>query len=227
VPRPISERLVRGCPRSKAFKPAGIPLRELDTVTITLDELEAVRLADLEGLYQEAAAVQMGVSRQTFGRIIETARLKIADVLVNGKALEIDGGIVQMTDGTMNEYRIAVPAKDGQVDQHFGACRVFMIFDVKNGVITKEESFPAPEGAGCKSQAASVLAQAGVRVMLAGGMGEGAVRVMASFGITPIRGVSGPARAAAEAYAAGRVKDSGAVCDHNHENGGGCGHHHD
>ena len=227
MPRPISERRVRGCPRARAFKPAGIPFRELRTVTITLDELEAVRLADLEGLYQEAAAASMGVSRQTFGRIVEAAHKKIADALVNGKALEIDGGIVQMTQTNTDEYRIAVPDKDGQVDPHFGACRSFRVFDVKGGTVVKEEEFPAPEGAGCKSQAASVLAKAGVRVMIAGGMGEGAARVMASFGIVPVRGVSGPSKAAAEAYAAGRLTDSGDVCAHDHENGGGCGHHHD
>lgn len=224
MPRPISERLVRGSPRSRAFKPAGTPLRDLVTVTITLDELESVRLADLEGLYQEAAAASMGVSRQTFGRIVEAARRKIADALVNGKALEIDGGIIQMTQTDKNEYRIAVPTRDGEVDPHFGSCRGFTLFDVKGGSISKEEFFPAPEGAGCKSSAASSLAKAGVRVMLAGGMGEGAVRVMASFGITPVRGVAGPVRAAAEAYAAGRLSDNGVVCDHDHE-GHDCSNH--
>lgn len=224
MPRPVSERRVRGWPRSRAFKPAGIPLWELETVTLTLDELESVRLADLEGFYQEAAAARMGVSRQTFGRIVETARRKIADALVNGKALEIDGGIVQMAKTDMNEYRIAVPTRDGMVDPHFGSCRGFTLFDVKDGAVVKEEFFPAPEGAGCKSAAASTLAKAGVRVMLAGGMGEGAVRVMASFGITPVRGVSGPVRSAAEAWAAGKLSDSGEVCSHDHE-GHDCSHH--
>lgn len=63
---------------------------------MTVDEFEAVRLADLEGLYQENAAQRMGVSRQTFGRIVESAHLKIADALANAKALEIKGGQVEM-----------------------------------------------------------------------------------------------------------------------------------
>lgn len=66
----------------------------LDEVVITLDELESVRLADFEGLYQERAAELMGVSRPTFGRIVESARRKIADALVHGKVLRIAGGPV-------------------------------------------------------------------------------------------------------------------------------------
>jgi predicted DNA-binding protein (UPF0251 family) len=67
----------------------------LEEVNLALDELEAVRLADLEGLYQEDAAKKMNISRQTFGNIINSAHKKIADVLLNAKALKIAGGIVK------------------------------------------------------------------------------------------------------------------------------------
>jgi predicted DNA-binding protein (UPF0251 family) len=77
------------------FKPAGIPLSSLDEVEMTLDEFEAMRLADLSGMYQEKAAEEMGVSRPTFSRIIDSARQKVADALVHGKALHIVGGTVQ------------------------------------------------------------------------------------------------------------------------------------
>jgi uncharacterized protein len=63
-------------------------------VLLSLDEYEAIRLADLEGLYQEQAAARMNVSRQTFGRIVEAAHRKVADVLVHGKTLRIEGGTV-------------------------------------------------------------------------------------------------------------------------------------
>ena len=76
------------------FKPAGIPARDLEAIVLALDEMEAVRLADLEGLYQEEAAERMGVSRPTFGRIVESGRRKIADAIVRGKALVIEGGPV-------------------------------------------------------------------------------------------------------------------------------------
>jgi predicted DNA-binding protein (UPF0251 family) len=70
----------------------------LEEVNLTLDELEAVRLADLQGLYQEEAAKSMNISRQTFGNIIGSAHKKIADSLLNGKALRISGGRVKRTD---------------------------------------------------------------------------------------------------------------------------------
>jgi predicted DNA-binding protein (UPF0251 family) len=76
------------------FKPAGIPARELEEIAMTLDEFEAVRLADLEGLYQELAAERMGVSRSTFSRIVESAHRKIAGAIVHGKALRIEEGSV-------------------------------------------------------------------------------------------------------------------------------------
>jgi predicted DNA-binding protein (UPF0251 family) len=74
-------------------------LRELEEVVLALDELEALRLADREGQYHQAAARRMKVSRATFGRILETARHKVADALLRGKALRIDGGPVQRDPG--------------------------------------------------------------------------------------------------------------------------------
>jgi uncharacterized protein len=88
--RPKKERCVGCSPNSSYFKPKGIPIFELEEVTLTIDEVEAVRLADLEGQYHEDAASEMNVSRATFGRIIKTARRKIADALIQGKALRIE-----------------------------------------------------------------------------------------------------------------------------------------
>ena len=83
-------------PQANYYKPRGIPLSALQHISLTYDELEAIRLADFEGLYQEKAAEKMNISRQTFGRIIESAHKKIADALVNGKALSIEGGIIEL-----------------------------------------------------------------------------------------------------------------------------------
>jgi predicted DNA-binding protein (UPF0251 family) len=83
-------------PHSDYFKPRGIPLSVLEEVVLAVDEFEAIRLADLEGLYQEQAAKKMNVSRQTFGRIIESAHKKVAEALVQGKALRIEGGEFEM-----------------------------------------------------------------------------------------------------------------------------------
>ncbi len=95
MPRPLKCRRVQGHPRAGCFKPAGIPGCELEEIVLTIDELEAVRLADFEGLYQEAAAEQLGVSRQTFGNILKAAHAKVADCLVNAKKLKIEGGVVE------------------------------------------------------------------------------------------------------------------------------------
>ena len=80
------------------FKPAGVPASQLIEIVLEIDELEAVRLADLEGLYQEDAAQQMNVSRQTFGRIVSSARKKVAQALVQGMSLRIEGGEIEMAE---------------------------------------------------------------------------------------------------------------------------------
>lgn len=88
-----------GCePGSCRFIPEGIPLHNLEEVIITLDEFEALRLSDYEGLYQEQCAESMNISRQTFGRIIISARKKIANALIYGKSLRIEGGIVSLEE---------------------------------------------------------------------------------------------------------------------------------
>jgi len=78
------------------FKPAGVPMSELEESVLTVDEFEAVRLKDLLGLEQEAAAQKMNISQPTFHRLVVSARKKIADAIVNGKAIKIFGGNVKM-----------------------------------------------------------------------------------------------------------------------------------
>ncbi|MCX5703206.1 MAG: DUF134 domain-containing protein [Candidatus Omnitrophica bacterium] len=95
MPRPCRCRRIRCSPDTNYFKPRGIPLDMLEEVNLALDELEAVRLADWVGLYQEDAARKMDISRQTFGNIINSAHKKIADALLNAKALKIKGGVVK------------------------------------------------------------------------------------------------------------------------------------
>jgi len=92
MPRPPIERAVGGVPRVTLFKPAGVPGRELEQLPLGVDELEAIRLVDLEGLSHEQAASAMGVSRQTVGRVLERGRAKVAEALVAGKAILIGGG---------------------------------------------------------------------------------------------------------------------------------------
>jgi predicted Fe-Mo cluster-binding NifX family protein len=109
--------------------------------------------------------------------------------------------------------KIAVPASGGLIDEHFGHCREFMVFSVGfGGNLSQEPSVESGEGCGCKSNLAADLSRAGVTHLVAGNMGEGALRVLSSHGIAVIRGASGDARAAAEAFARGKLVDSGGGC---------------
>lgn len=87
--RPPKCRKIEFSPNVTYFKPRGVPMTELEAVRLELDEVEALRLADLESLYQADAAQRMGISRQTFANIVGRARQKVAEALIQGKALEI------------------------------------------------------------------------------------------------------------------------------------------
>jgi len=92
MPRPRKRRRVWHEPLPVIFKPVGIPLDGLETITLLHEELEAMRLIDLDGHYQEDAAEQMGISRSTIQRIVTEARRKVTQALVAGTALHIEGG---------------------------------------------------------------------------------------------------------------------------------------
>ncbi len=94
--RPKKTRWVRCVPGEKCFRPQCKPLSKLDGVCLTLDEFEAIRLSDFEGLKQEDAAKRMKISRPTFSRIISSAHGKVADALVNIKAIKIEGGFCKV-----------------------------------------------------------------------------------------------------------------------------------
>ena len=90
MPRPRKPRRIRFAPGVTYFKPRGIPLYALEEATLSFSELEAIRLCDLQGLSQEETAARMGISQPTLNRLLKTARQKIADALVNGKAIRIE-----------------------------------------------------------------------------------------------------------------------------------------
>lgn len=114
MPRPRHCRRAAQLPQANYHKPGGIPLSALEEVTLTVDEFEAIRLADLEGLYQADAAEKMNISRQTLGRILESAHKKIADALVHGKALLIQGGRIQI---------FTEPSEDARAHRFQRGCR--------------------------------------------------------------------------------------------------------
>ncbi len=111
MPRPQKCRRIHFEPQILYFKPAGIPLTKLEEVTLTLEEFEAIRLKDLEGITQDDASKAMDISQPTFHRLLLSARRKVAEALVLGKAIRVNGG----------NYKMVVTGE-----------RVFRCFDCKN-----------------------------------------------------------------------------------------------
>jgi len=116
--------------------------------------------------------------------------------------------------------KIALPSRQNLIDDHFGHCEYFTVFTVdKNaGEIVGQETIASPVGCGCKSNIAQTLSEIGVKLMLAGNMGDGAVQVLNNSGIEVVRGCSGDIKAVALAWLAGSLVDSGDSC-HEHEHG--------
>ncbi|MBI1387351.1 MAG: DUF134 domain-containing protein [bacterium] len=101
--RPKTCRKIQAEPSAFYYKPQGVSSRKLQEEELNLDEIEAIRLADVEGLYHEQAAQRMDVSRATFGRIVQSARRKIARAIIEGKAIRIGGGNVSYVE--MRDFR--------------------------------------------------------------------------------------------------------------------------
>jgi len=102
--RPQKRRSVAFNPEISYFKPRGIPMFDLEEIRLTVDQREAIRLSDLQGMSHEEAGRRMGVSRATFGRIVQQARKAVADALINGKAINVEGGNYKIISTTRIFY---------------------------------------------------------------------------------------------------------------------------
>jgi predicted DNA-binding protein (UPF0251 family) len=132
MPRPPKCRRVNFIPGITYFKPAGIPLRVLVEIRLTVEEVEAIRLKDLESLDQEQCAEKMNVSRPTFQRVLESARKKLADALLGGKAIRIEGGNFEMaplhfTCPTGHEWEVPFEVAMKAIQQVCPVCKVPVI----------------------------------------------------------------------------------------------------
>lgn len=253
MPRPTKCRRVCHYPRQVEFRPAGDG-KDLPPVQLTLDEYETIRLIDGEGLSQEQCSASMQIARTTVQKIYESARRKLADMLVNGRGLRIGGGEFRLCDGQdagcgcsgcfkpriHEQYRkpegdslmrIAVTYENGEIFQHFGHTEQFKIYDVEDGKIISSEVVDA--GGSGHGALAGVLSALKVDALICGGIGGGAQMALSDVGIRLYGGVSGNADAAAEALAAGELDFNPNVrCDHHDHHGEGhscgshgCGHH--
>ncbi len=201
MPRPRNCRRVEGTPSVTYFKPRGVPLRELAETYLSVEGFEALRLADLEGLAMEAAAASMQVSRHTFGRILTEARRAVAEALVQGQALRIEGGHYRVDDSNgqsrpverakhkeLSMTKVAVssegPTLQDQVDPRFGRSGGFVVVDIEtmeSVYVDNGASQAMAHGAGIG--AAQRVAGAGAGVLLTGYVGPKAFEALKAAGV--------------------------------------------
>ena len=232
MPRPVRCRRIERLPVYRSFSPDDISAEE--SVRMTVDEYEALRLLDDEGLTQETCAVRMNIARTTVTAIYDSARKKVADALVHGKRLLITGGCCEFEPVEIHQeimgkgnssMRIAVTYENGEIFQHFGHSEQFKLYDVADGKIISEQ---VADTNGCGHGAlAGFLQAAKVDALICGSIGMGARMALADAGIQLYAGVQGSADAAAKALAEGSLEyDPDAHCDHHgHRHEGDCGHH--
>ena len=232
MPRPIRCRRIEKMPAFRSFSPDDV--KPAESVFMTVDEYEALRLLDDEGLTQEACAVRMNVARTTVTAIYDSARKKVAEALVHGKRLLITGGCCEfspveicqniMEKGTKT-MRIAVTYENGEIFQHFGHTEAFKLYDVEDGKIAGEQIVPT-NGSG-HGALAGFLNAVKADALICGGIGMGAQMALADAGIRLYAGVQGSADEAAKALAEGTLQyDPDARCDHHEHHDGDCGHDH-
>ena len=238
--RPRKCRRICTEPEYTGFMPDGITCGE--SVTLTVDEYEVIRLVDHERLTHEQCARQMEISRTTVTEIYERARFKLADCLVNGRRLVIAGGDYRVCNGagscctavpcakTLSKeestMRIAVTYENGSIFQHFGHTAHFAVYDVQDGQIAAKVVLPTM-GSG-HGALAGFLKNAHVDVLICGGIGGGAQMALQQAGIQLYGGVQGNADDAVNALIANQLNYNPDVrCDHHdHEHGDhDCGSH--
>ena len=254
MPRPTKCRKVCHFPKTLEFLPVDAGA-ESETVILAVDEYEALRLIDKEGMSQEQCAAFMKIARTTVQRIYDTARKKVALCVVDGRPLRIEGGDFKLCNGMDTEcgynccykqqyheqyktekgehiMRVAVTYENGQIFQHFGHTEQFKIYDVQDGKIV-ESQIVVTNGNG-HGALAGVLTALNVDVLICGGIGGGAQMALAAANIQLYGGVTGSADEAVEALLADKLAYNPNVkCDHHDHNHGehhtcgehGCGSH--
>lgn len=203
----------------------------LTEVVMTLDEFEAIRLADQEGLYQEEAARRMGISRTTFGRILDSAHRKVAEVLAGGHCLRLEGGHVHPAGADPSRslvprqkeslVKICVPVTtdrglESPVSGHFGSAPLFMLVDVQTRVATALTNTRAVhEHGACRPLDA--LAGHDIDAIVVGGIGAGALMKLQGAGIRVFRAKATTVAGCLESFLKNEAEEIGP--------GGACGRH--
>ncbi len=230
-------------PEYRGFTPDG--LASGDAIDMTVDELEVLRLCDLKGLNQEAVAQHMGIARTTVAAICSRAHRKVANALVNGRAIVIEGGNIAYSPITtttaawpakeVDTVRVATTYDNGNIFMHFGRSEQFKIYDIQDGKVLNEQVVGT--GGTGHGALAGLLANGGVDTLICGGIGGGAINALTQAGIKVYAGAQGNCDACVEALIAGTLAQTGeATCDchghdhehiHEHDESCGCHGHHD
>lgn len=245
MPRPQRKRTIYQIPECRTFTAD----HASGTVKVTLDELEAIRLMDQEGLDQSECARRLNVARTTAQNIIRSAHAKIADALVNGKTIQIGGGNVDYSDDRefgccrwdmesvqriggltdqmeAKQMRIAVTYENetGEIFQHFGRTEYFKVYVVEDHAV-KSSQVVSTNGQG-HGALAGVLNGLNADVLICGGIGGGAQMALSEAGIKLYGGCTGNADQAVADFIAGKLEYQEDVrCDHHGEHHeGGCAH---
>lgn len=244
--RPSRCRRICAKPEYCSFAPEHVSKQ--DSTVLTLDEYETIRLIDLENMTQEQSAKQMDISRTTVMEIYNAARRKIADCIVNGKPLMIDGGNYRICDGSasycchenacykrgtvinskkqgkdIKNMIIAATYENGEVFQHFGHSEQFKIYDIEDGKIVKEQVI-GTNGQG-HGALADFLREQKVSALICGGIGGGAKMALSEANIEVYGGVTGSADDAVYALLNGKlIYDANVQCSH-HGEAHSCGGH--
>ena len=222
--RPVKKRIISGSPEIRDFHPESF--RNVESVRMTYEEFETIRQLDYNGRTQEECAQTMGVSRTTVTNIYKTARAKIADCLVNGYKLVINGGNYVLKEGNKekdpNPYkkykeagimRIAVTYDNGEVFQHFGRTEHFKIYDVKDADVVSSEEID--NGGMSHEDLINLLTGYQVDTLICGGIGAGAQNKLSDAGIKLYGGISGSVDEAVCMLLEGKlVQNQGDGCDH-------------
>lgn len=225
MPRPRKLRCVRRQPVQAFYKPQGVPMSQLKGVVLPVEGLEAIRLADAEGMEQNAAARLMDVSRPTFSRILADARRIVAEAFTKGWAIRIEGGAYRIKtdrDVKLNKIdrkseeltmeKIAVscdgPDLDNPVESRFGRAAGFMIVDPETlefEYLDNGSSQAMARGAGI--QAAENVARSGAKVVLTGYVGPKAFQTLQAAGVRIGQNMENlTVREAVEQYKTGQIE---------------------
>ncbi|MCL5736157.1 MAG: DUF134 domain-containing protein [Actinobacteria bacterium] len=245
LPRPAKWRCLECLPGTRLFGPAGVPARNLESLRLAFDELEALRLLHLEGMTQANAGKRLGVSGSTVSRMAERAHRVITEALVLEKGICVEGGPVtvvlvaessvaasmpgagqaglssgaEQAEGSSNEGEtmiVAVPFLNGDVNAHFGSTRAFLIADTADRKIERTSLFELQGMQHNHAGIAGFLKEQRVEVILAGGMGAPMQQALKMHGFKLYCGVSGPATEAIEAFLRGDIEQSESTCGHHH-----------